>query len=134
MLSILQSAAETIGRGPATLLILALALMSAAYPLMTWRLRGGWETIEAEVIGVSNRRTLASSTHAVAIHVVGEETPRDAPVQINISKHPVGPGDRVTLLRNPASGRVVRDRWDGASVPLMLAPLIAMAALALYAE
>ncbi|MEM9762273.1 MAG: hypothetical protein AAF968_07175 [Pseudomonadota bacterium] len=134
MLGFLQSIADTLGRGPTTALILLLALAVACTPLLVWRWRGDWEPVEAEVLGVASRRTLASNTHAVAYRLLDEEQPREAPVQIDIRKRPLVPGDRITLIRNPRSGRVVRDRWDGASVPLMFAPLIALGALALYAE
>ncbi|MEM7497072.1 MAG: hypothetical protein AAF371_03650 [Pseudomonadota bacterium] len=134
MLSFLESVAETLGRGPATALILLAAFAIACIPLLVWHWRGRWEAVEAEVLGVANRRTLASTTHAVAYRVLDEDKPRETPVQIDIRKRPLIPGDRITLIRNPRSGRVVRDRWDGASVPLMFAPLVAMGALALYAE
>ncbi|MEO1318796.1 MAG: hypothetical protein AAFW01_19750 [Pseudomonadota bacterium] len=134
MLGLLQSVEETLGRGPTTALILLFALGIACTPLLVWRWRGDWEPVEAVVLGVASRRTLASNTHAVAYRVLDEEAPRETPVQIDIRKRPLSPGDRIALLRNPRSGRIVRDRWDGASVPLMFAPLIALGAVALYAE
>ncbi|MEM8597670.1 MAG: DUF3592 domain-containing protein [Pseudomonadota bacterium] len=134
MLRMIESLADTLGRGPVLALGLIMALATAALPLLTWRLRGTWEPVEAEVIGVASRRTIASSTHAVAVRYADAAgQAREATVQIDVTRTPISPGDTVSLLRGP-SGRVVRDRWDGASVPLMLAPLIVMGTLALFAR
>ncbi|MEM6489290.1 MAG: hypothetical protein AAF677_13660 [Pseudomonadota bacterium] len=61
-------------------------------------------------------------------------TPRDpveAVVQVNLVRQPLSLGDTLQVMHHPQyPGRVALTRWQGASTPLMIAPLIALAAFA----
>ncbi|MEL6267308.1 MAG: DUF3592 domain-containing protein [Pseudomonadota bacterium] len=138
MLDLIDGLVALVGQGAAVGVILAAAAGVASIPLWTWHARGQWPRVEARVTAIAQRRTLASNTWAVGIAFTPEGTAPDtdtreieATVQVNLVRRPLALGDHLTVMHHPAyPARTAMTRWQGAGTPLMLAPLIALAAAA----
>ncbi|MEM6973666.1 MAG: hypothetical protein AAF577_12755 [Pseudomonadota bacterium] len=126
-----------VGPTVAIVIILGAALLTALYPVWTWHQRAKWHRVEGKVTAIASRRTLAANTWAIGVTLppVGDAEPVTAVVQVNLVKRPLSLGDTLSVLRHPQwPGRVAMDRWQGAGTPLMLAPLIALGALAVIRD
>ncbi|MEM9784048.1 MAG: hypothetical protein AAF899_16435 [Pseudomonadota bacterium] len=137
MLGLIDRLTAVIGPTAAVSLFLAAALATALYPFWTWRKRGAWPVVKARVINIASRRTLASNTWAIGVELPAEADaePVNAVVQVNLVRQPLSIGDTLEVLRHPRwPGRVALTRWQGAGTPLMLAPLIALGALAVIRD
>ncbi|MEO1275354.1 MAG: hypothetical protein AAFV96_08150, partial [Pseudomonadota bacterium] len=67
MLGLLDWLRETLGTGPAVLLLLGAAVATAVLPLWTYRARGAWPVVTArvQVFDIMVRRAAMSLTRAV---------------------------------------------------------------------
>lgn len=132
MLGLLDWLRETLGTGPAVVLLLGAAVATAILPLWTYRARGAWPVVTARVKDIAARRTMMSNTWTVWVTYTpqGHTEAVEARVQLNIVQTPIKPGDPVQVLHGLTSPeRAVVSRWDGASTPLMIAPLFLIGAL-----
>ncbi|MEL6196705.1 MAG: DUF3592 domain-containing protein [Pseudomonadota bacterium] len=132
MLGALDWLIQTLGTGPAAALLVLGGVASAILPLWTYRARGAWPAVRARVVDIAARRTLMSNTWTVfvAYTPLGQQDEVSARVQVNIVKQPLRPGDGITVRHGLTSPeRAIVSRWDGASTPLMIAPLFLLGAI-----
>ncbi|MBK0398937.1 DUF3592 domain-containing protein [Limibaculum sp. M0105] len=124
---------ERFGEGPVALVLLALAIVSFLQPILAWVARGRWPRVQARVVDVPTRRSLASGKWSVAIAFTAPDGSNiETHVPVNIARHPLKRGDFIEIMHHPHTPtRTALTKFEGASAGFGVAALCLIGAVAL---
>lgn len=124
---------ERLGEGPVALILLVVAAVGVLQPILSWFDRARWPRVQARVVEVPARRSLASGKWSVAVTFTAPDgSTIHTVVPVNITRHPLKRGDLVEIMHHPRTPRrTAFTRLEGASAGFGLAALCLLGAVAL---